>query len=115
MTDQFGNKKTSTFVWVALLWVGSFILGLWAIESMLNLTQMGLGLLGWSGNDVSRAGQGLILIIGIAYLAVAIGSFEYHRQHYGEAASWRLIVFVYIVEIVIVAGNILLDRYIYGA
>ena len=114
MSDEFGNKKTSTFVWVTILWVISFILGLAAIEALVNLSQLAFMAGGMIGREASRASSGLVLLFGIGYLVVAIGTFEYHRKHYGEAKSWRLMAIVFFVEGVIVLANMLVEKIAYG-
>ena len=115
MSDEFGNKKTSTFVWVAILWVISFILGLAAIEALVNLSQLAFMAGGMIGREASRASSGLVLLIGIGYLVVAIGTFEFHRKHYGEAKSWRLMAIVFFVEAALVLANMAIERMTYGA
>lgn len=77
-----------------ILWLFSVAVALWQIVVVQRLLLRVYGRLGggyWSGVVLRDAS---VIVLGIAWLGLAIFTAEYHWKHVGQRASWRLFAWV---------------------
>jgi hypothetical protein len=81
-----------------ILWLATAALGLWNIVVIQQMVYRISALFASADALVSSqeygasviAGQWIVYILAIVYIAVFIGGAEYHYQHVGQPQSWRL-------------------------
>lgn len=97
------TKRFPTVALAFLLWLVSIIIAFLQIVIVQQLLLRIYALLGgdyWWGVVLRDAS---VIVLGIAWLGLAIFTAEYHWKHIGQRASWRLFVWVLGVEAAILA------------
>ena len=101
------SKKSPLVALVALsLWLLTAGVGLWEVFLIREMTGRIVARL-WAddrpfGPDYWTAvhlGQWSVLIAGLAWIVLVIGSGEFHYRHYGERASWHLFAVCVAIEV----------------
>jgi hypothetical protein len=101
-------KSVLSAVLAFVLWLVTAGVGLWEI---LVIREMVWGIFARFRSDEIASGsdfwtalnvsQWVVLIAAIGWLALAVGTAEYHYRHYGERSSWRLFVWCIAAEVAI--------------
>ena len=83
-------KQISAGVLALILWIATAVVGLVEIVIVRNMVLRLYGRFGssyWSGVTL---GNCTVLALALAWLALVVGTGEYHRGHVGQRNSWRL-------------------------
>ncbi len=101
-------KRVPAGVLALILWIGTLLVGLWEIVIIRDMLFRIYARLGgvtdvhdtiyWAAVSM---GHWSVLVMGLAWLALAIGTGEYHYKRVGQRSSWRLFGWTIGVELVI--------------
>jgi hypothetical protein len=91
------------------LWIGTAILGLYAILIALDLVT-------WFvyssvSRDASQASAWLLIPLSILWIAAVIGGGEYHYRRVGQRSSWRLFGWTIAIELLVIVLAFLLANW----
>lgn len=110
MPDLLVKKRNNpASLLLALLWVASIPLGLWAVYELQALTRLsfyairGAQNLTYQDNQAANLiGQISVIVGGIGLLAAIIGTGEFYMKHAGERKSWKIAIWILGVEILLI-------------
>ena len=102
MLDEAKPPKIGSTLLAIVLWLATFGLGLESIYCLKELYFLIKALLGGSGVQTYGPALGLSLVLGLIFLLFIVGSTEYHWQHVGTRASWRLFAWSLVAEVSII-------------
>ena len=98
MLDQSGSRRIGTAALSVVLWLVTFVLGLECIYALAQLCALGYGAVIGDAQAAEAVILVLVMIFGLAFVALIIMSTEYHRKHFGKPESWRLYVWTLAAE-----------------
>jgi hypothetical protein len=90
---------TAAGVAAILLWLLTLVLGLEALYILFQVFLLLFVLFGGSSALAERLGLVVLFVMGIGYLAMAIGTGEYHRKRVGQLSSWKVFGWTLAVEV----------------
>ena len=94
-------KQISAGVLALILWIATAVVGLVEIVVVRDMVLRLYGRFGssyWSG---VMLGNVTVLVLALAWLALVVGTGEYHRGHVGERNSWKVFGWTIAVEVAI--------------
>lgn len=111
MQKSLQSNRVFSAVLVLILWLASAVVGIWQIalirEMLFRLIARFSAIpqseyeIFKQANLASALGTWLIVILTIIWIAVFIGSAEYHYRHFREPRSWRLFAWIIGVQLAI--------------
>lgn len=106
-TRRFPKREALVRLVAFSLWLGTAIVGLQAIVTVLDLATWFL----YSGVSANTAALGawVLIPLSIAWIAIVVGGGEYHYEHVGQRESWRLFGVTVGVELLILVSPFILD------
>jgi hypothetical protein len=105
-THRFPRREFLVWLVAFSLWLGTAIVGLQAIVTVLDLAIWFL----YSGVSPNTAALGawILIPLSVTWIAVVVGGGEYHYEHIGKRESWRLFAMTVGVELLILASPFVL-------
>jgi hypothetical protein len=85
-------QPRNIFIWLAafILWLGSAFIGLLNLIVIRDLAIMTVVTLGGTASDAAPISILAVMIGTMGYIALVIGSAEFHYRHIGQPGSWKV-------------------------
>lgn len=105
MDTQSQPRRLAPGILAIVLWLVSFVLGLQAIYSLMQIISLIRVALGGSLANIQASAPIVVFFLALVMLIFIIWSTEYHLKHVGKPESWRLFGWTIAVELSIILLN----------
>ena len=105
MDTQPQPRQLAPSILAIVLWLVSFVLGLQAIYSLMQIISLIRVALGGSLANIQASAPIVVFFLALVMLIFIIWSTEYHLKRVGKPESWRLFGWTIAVELSIILLN----------